>query len=211
MLWALAAALGPGCRCNSSTPAEPASETSAKPPPAPIKCPPQPDWAQSPQDGERLLVELLMQPEQASSRKGTGIRIYDDGRVFAFDEMFAEMKNGKLTSKAIPGRWRQHRTLPAARVDELKALLASESRDELTSWQGNNRTGKGRACHLNVRVGADELRSCYRGTEGGVGQRKVEALTKKLMGEALSSEVNQQAVSEASAAPSAAPPAASPR
>jgi hypothetical protein len=156
-----------------------------------MKCPPQPAWAGDPPEPEKLLVELLMQPQLESTRNGTGIRIYEDGRVFAYDEVYYEKKDGKMTNRRIPGKWRQHKTVPAARVAELRTLLESEARDGLIEWQGKGRKERGKASHLNVRVKGEALRSCYKGIEGGEGQKRVDALTKKIMGEAYSDEVNR--------------------
>lgn len=158
-----------------------------------MKCPAQPEWAGAPPEPEKLLVELLMQPQMDSNRQGTGIRIYEDGRVFAYDEAHYETKDGKMTNRRIVGKWRQHKTVPSSRIAELKTLLDAEDQSELTEWQGKDRKGKGKASHLNVRARGEALRSCYRGIEGGEGQKRVDALTKKIMGEAYDEAVNRGA------------------
>jgi|GEM_PF-676799 len=193
-------ALWPGCRCGSSSPAEPETSPSARPQ-TPLLCPPQPAWAPPPPDPELLLAELLMQPEGDSTRQGTGIRIFSDGRVFAFDEVAYDTKDGKLTSRPILGKWRQHRSVAASRVDDLRALIAREDREGLAGWQGKNRKGKGRASHLFLRSGPDELRSCYRGLDGGDNQKHAEELIKKIMGEAFSEDINRLAEPRPSASP----------
>lgn len=186
--------LGPGCRCNSSIPEEPISTASSRPVTPPPKCPAQPEWAEEPADVDKLIVELLMVPIFESSRKGTGIRIYEDGRVFAFDEVHVQKKDGKYKSYTIPGKWRQHKDVPAERIQEIKALLEKEAPEDLKDWQGKERRGKGRASHLNVRLHGEWLRSCFRGVDGfGSAQERVEALTKKVMGSAYSDEVNRKA------------------
>lgn len=152
----------------------------------------QPEWAEAPPDADKLVVELLMQPIFESSRKGTGIRIYEDGRVFAYDETYYEKKDGKMTNRPIPGKWRQHKNVPLERIEALKALLEKEDPEDLKDWQGKERRGKGKGSHLNVRIKGELLRSCYRGVDGlGSAQERVDKLTKKIMGEAYNDEVNR--------------------
>lgn len=184
-------AVWPGCRCGPSTPPEPTASSTPRPSAA-TPCPVRPEWAGAPPEPLALVAELLMQPEQESTRNGTGIRVYSDGRVFAYDEAVYDTKDGKLASRPIPGKWRQHRSVPSARVDELKALIDGQERDGLVGWQGAKRKAKGRASYLTLRASQHELSSCYRGGELGERQRPVEAMIKKIMGEAFSMEVNNQ-------------------
>ncbi|MCU0654644.1 MAG: hypothetical protein MUF64_04935 [Polyangiaceae bacterium] len=190
LLLALPLVSGPGCRCSSSTPEEPAPTGSTKPPSTP-RCPAQPSWAGDPAEPEKLVVELLMQPRYESTKKGTGIRIYEDGRVFAYDDVYFETRDGKMTPRPIEGKWRQHKTLGQPRVEALKALVAQLPRGELVDWQGKERTGKGKPSLMNVRHQGEVLRSCYRGVEGGEAQQRVDKLTKTLMGEAYDDAVNR--------------------
>jgi hypothetical protein len=172
----------PGCRCQNA-PAEPAS-VSAPDAGAP-SCPSAPEWAEPAPDEAHLLVELLYQLDPDAGRKGTGMRIHDDGRVSAFDELdYRVGPDGKLVGQTIPGMWRPLAPARPGRIDELKALLSSLDAASLADWQGKGRKGPGRPTMITVRTGkAGALRSCYKGQEGSAAQAQVEALTRKIIGE----------------------------
>lgn len=134
-----------------------------------------------------------MQPELESAKgTGTGIRIFDDGRVFAHDSVTYDIQDDKLTPRAIEPRWRQHRTLGTLRLDELRTVIASVDADDLTGWHGANRDKqKGRPSFMTVQRDGAPLRSCFKGVAGGEGQKRVDAVIKKLMGEAFDASANK--------------------
>jgi hypothetical protein len=180
-LLALVFGFFPGCRCQQAPPEPATSQPDAGPPP----CPPTPEWAGNPPDEAHLLVELLYQPDGDAGRKGTGMRIHDDGRVSAFDELdFHVGPDGKLVGQNIPGMWRPLAPARPGRLDELRSLLSSLDEPSLTRWQGKGRKGAGRPTMLTVRPGkSGALRSCYKGQEGSRAQAQVEELTRKIIGE----------------------------
>jgi hypothetical protein len=200
--------LGPGCRC-SDPPAEPLP-SAPRVEAGPIPCPAPPDWAEQVPEEDHLLAEITYQAELDSSRKGSGMRVYDDGRVHAFEEEHFTFKDGKLQKEKVEPIWRAWGRVPAKRIEDLKALLARLDAADLTDFQGKGRKGSGKANLIGVRKpGAGLLRSCYRGKEGSGAQHEAEQLVQKLVGEAGEA-AKAQASSSAFIPPAAsAPPAGS--
>lgn len=137
------------------------------------------------------MVELVFQPDLESKRKGSGMRVFDDGRVQAFEELHFNFKDGKLNSVPVDPVWRAWGTVGADRVAALKELIGQLDPEEIKAFQGKNRKGKGLANLLQIRLkdGTSPERSCYRGADGSSAQRRVVELVQKLISEAYQSTI----------------------
>jgi hypothetical protein len=204
---ALPAALGHGCTCGS-VPPEPAPVAAASA--APLRCPEPPDWAENPPDRDRLVAELIHQPDTDAARKGSGVRVYDDGKVWVFEEVNITFKDGKVTTERVDPVWRLLGVAAPARLDDLRRVIAAAPADELVDVQGKNRKGRSRPSFLHVRRSDAPalLRSCFRGSDGGTAQSRIDEVVKKIAGEVGDAARARAAASTSGSAASSAAPRA---
>lgn len=176
----LASALG-SCRCGA--PGEPgASDGEAARPgdggafdASVVACPPRPDWASPVPDEGQLVAEVLYLLDPKSGRKGTGIRLYDDGRMTAFDEViFTVSDAGKLLREAVPGEWRPQGTATADAVARVRADIDRPAGTLLDGWLRLDQARKEPPTLVTVRRLGELRRSCYRGADAPPAQADIE-------------------------------------